>query len=582
MSEPSKATIPTPSASGTLASRPMAHLLVYASERALTGTFVFKADDGGEVGAAYVERGLVSKIRTRGNVAFLGRVLYELGLVTEEALNASLVRLASERRLHGQILLEAGAVTPEGLAEALLDQVARKLHHLLALPPSTTFEFFEGTNVLATFGAPEGTLVDPMPAVWRGIKENPSQTHLATVLGHANLARIRIGRGARLDRFDFEPEELALAESIALTGPLSMKQLLATSKLEPRRVGLLVYLLVITKQGELVKAGEEAEAVVSNTDKRRDPDPVGRMPAISFTPVPNAAMRPDTFPPNARTSTASQPAMRAPAPSHPVVTSSGSYQRTISFNLRAAYDATPRPSSTNVPAARPASTTMPAERAPSSTSVPSARPPMPSASDAVPASQRARVVDVLEDAFVSESEHETLFKRAEACLARGNLDRALSLCQAAHEIQPDKPEYLALLGHLEFQRPASESPHAAKTAMALLDRALRLDKHCEKAWFYRGHVQKKLGNADAAAESFRRAARLNPYNIDAMREVRLHEMRVRNGSIPPSSRPPRSMTPAPGSVRSSTPPPGSVRSPASTPTPPSKPPGGIFSRFKRG
>ena len=205
--------------------------------------------------------------------------------------------------------------------------------------------------------------------------------------------------------------------------------------------------------------------------------------------------------------------------------------------------------------------------------------------EAPPASERSRVADVIDDAFISDSEHETLFKRAEACLARGNFDRALSLCQAAHDLEPENSDYLALLGHLEAQKPASEAPHAAKTAMALFDRALRLDKHCEKAWFYRGHVQKKLGNIDGAAESFRRAARLNPYNIDAMREVRLYEMRVRNGSVPPSSRPPRSMTPAPGSVRSSTPPPASVRPATNSSTPPSKnpskPAGSILDRFKR-
>jgi hypothetical protein len=46
-------------------------------------------------------------------------------------------------------------------------------------------------------------------------------------------------------------------------------------------------------------------------------------------------------------------------------------------------------------------------------------------------------------------------------------------------------------------------------------------------------LHKRLGNLHGAAKDFRQAADLNPRNVDALREVRLFEMRKGTGSIPP-------------------------------------------------
>jgi tetratricopeptide (TPR) repeat protein len=55
---------------------------------------------------------------------------------------------------------------------------------------------------------------------------------------------------------------------------------------------------------------------------------------------------------------------------------------------------------------------------------------------------------------------------------------------------------------------------------------------CDKAYFYRAQIYKRIGKADAALRDFRRVMELNPRNIDAAREVRLHRMR---GGRPTSS-----------------------------------------------
>jgi tetratricopeptide (TPR) repeat protein len=82
----------------------------------------------------------------------------------------------------------------------------------------------------------------------------------------------------------------------------------------------------------------------------------------------------------------------------------------------------------------------------------------------------------------------------------------------------------------------------------------------ERALFYRGVLLKKAGRPDRAIRDFRLSAELNPKNLDAVREVRLFEMRRRTGSgEPPPSRAPsaRGATSgqkgAPGGPRSLTP-----------------------------
>jgi tetratricopeptide (TPR) repeat protein len=52
-----------------------------------------------------------------------------------------------------------------------------------------------------------------------------------------------------------------------------------------------------------------------------------------------------------------------------------------------------------------------------------------------------------------------------------------------------------------------------------------MSPNCERAYFYRGMLLKKVDNFNAAVKDFRKAAELNPRNTDAMREVRLHTMR---------------------------------------------------------
>src|SRR5215472_365718 len=111
MSDDAPDSLPSPSAEGVLARTPLPHLLIYAHDRELTGTMELATPAGDEVASILFIDGQPSKVRTAEPVAYLGRVLLELGFITESALNFSLRKLAEQKKLHGQILVSAGSLT---------------------------------------------------------------------------------------------------------------------------------------------------------------------------------------------------------------------------------------------------------------------------------------------------------------------------------------------------------------------------------------------------------------------------------------------------------------------------------------
>jgi tetratricopeptide (TPR) repeat protein len=247
---PDSSARPYPAARGLLAKTPLAHLLIYAWERRLTGSLHLMSGTE-EAGAIVLIEGHTSKVRTREPVAYLGRVLLDLGYIHDALLNDSLVRLAKERRLHGQILLEAGHISDEQLREGLRVQLLRKLSHMFTLPPETTFTYYEGFDLLHDYGGDDEFHADPLPIIWRAICQAPPWDHVQLTLGRLGSRAVRITQRATPERFGFRPDELELVLMLA-NRPMAVRELAASNRLGARTTELLVFCLLITKQLDVV------------------------------------------------------------------------------------------------------------------------------------------------------------------------------------------------------------------------------------------------------------------------------------------------------------------------------------------
>lgn len=135
------------------------------------------------------------------------------------------------------------------------------------------------------------------------------------------------------------------------------------------------------------------------------------------------------------------------------------------------------------------------------------------------------------------------FQKAEILLKKNDLVGAETLATNCVRADPAQPEYLALLVWIQAQRrgdppgmrEGQTSPHF-DDLIRLLDGVLAKEPSYERAIYYRGVLLKRAGRHEKAMRDFKRAVELNPKNLDAVREVRLHDMRKR-GQAPAKPEP---------------------------------------------
>ena len=165
------------------------------------------------------------------------------------------------------------------------------------------------------------------------------------------------------------------------------------------------------------------------------------------------------------------------------------------------------------------------------------------------------------------------FQRAEI-LWKKNDPGAEQYITRAYQADPEQSDYIALFATMQLAKRAADAP--VDDLLKLCDRAIENHERCERAYFCRAMLKKRVGKIDSAMSDFRAAYEINPKNLDAAREVRLYEMRrgrmsperQSNPGVRRSAPPPIAKSPAPG--RASSP-------PRKTPQPPAKKEGGVFS-----
>ena len=121
------------------------------------------------------------------------------------------------------------------------------------------------------------------------------------------------------------------------------------------------------------------------------------------------------------------------------------------------------------------------------------------------------------------------YAKAEHFLKRGDNAEALKFARLAADGDPERGEHHALLGWLESMLPDKT---AVISGLKKVEHALKIDPESDRALYYRGAILKRLGKQEEAMRDFRRAATINPQNIEAQREIRLHGMRSEKPAAP--------------------------------------------------
>ena len=522
-----EASKPQPSAVGTLAQRPTQHLLAYARDRALNGTL--ELDDGqGELGILVLARGRAVKARVDRASVYLGPLAYELGFVDRAALDATLAELARGEHRHGQLLLARGTITQAQLSITLMEQILRKLTHLHRMRPETTYTFYENHDGLETWPG-DGPQVDPLPAIWRGVRDHVARAHLDPVLLRLG-GTWRISSTAFIVNFRFDADTLELVDR--LRAGMRIGEFVQKAGGSRQIAERLVFLLAITKQIE----------PVGEPPKMTTPPP--SRPAPSASPSGTYARRIsfELRTPSARNMVSSAPPMARPNPSPPpppltIPTRAEIAIRASTIASASLYDVLGVDRTANVEEIRAAyarlsrvwrSDRLPANLADVKEMCETVRARIDEAYRTLSNPEERTRYDLLGGSMrpMSRVDSETVYREAKVALTRSDIPSAIELCKRAHELAPEEGRYEALLAWLESQAPDQRGSSRLPEFVTRLDCIVRDDPECEEALWYRALLHRRAGDEEAAARDFTRVAVLNPKNIDAVREVRLHQMRA--------------------------------------------------------
>jgi hypothetical protein len=594
----------SPTAQGSLRKTPLVHLLVYLLDQRLNGTVVFTTP-AGELSAFECDTGVPGKVRVPQGIAPLDEVLLSIGLAEADVLERSVRSIEQNGELLGTHLVTQELLDPSMLEIGLKMQATRKLEHLFELPEDTSYMFFAGHELLASYGGADVVPTDSLALITAGVRRltgKPLVENTLTRLGNHVLSLHPL---ADVLRLGFEPDEHSVIE-LLLEQPRPLAALLRAAHVAPEVVQRTVYALTITRslnlgQNARPPVGVDGTAPLSGDDFA-PPSVSSYGPAASRAVASAPATTPETdvAPPSKRNpipaATTSAPnsvrarphvetsraaAPRASAPDAPAsgtpLPPSGSAAQAGASSVAASPRKGPTREAVEARAASLDSETffqlLGVEADTPGSSVQSAYFALAKIwhPDRAPAdlgdlkptiakifgriteafqtlndpTKKAAYLESLKSGGGTGSERELLekavdsamlFQKAEVLFKRGALAQAEVLVQRCVDADT-QPEYQALLAWIQVLRlgdppvlqPGQKSD-VYQAQLARLDAALAESPSFERGLFYRAEVHKRSGSVELALKDYKRVVQLNPRNIDAAREIRIHEMRNPKGA----------------------------------------------------
>jgi curved DNA-binding protein CbpA len=526
---------PPPALTGTLASTPLVTLLVYALDHRLTGTLVLEQPSGHKH-AVLLHDGAPAKARLAEGGIFLGEVLIALGKLTESDHQLTLQQATSEQRLHGAVLLDAGLVDEASLKEALREQLAQKLAYMAELEPESVWGYYDRTNYLERYGAPELLRGRALASIWRLVQAQSDSDRVDEIIARIGGGVLMLHQQAPISRFHFGRREQAVID-VLRAKPQPYDELLARDLVAPALLAKLVYMLAITRQLEV---GSPDLLPLGSSEPPSSAKPLA--PVAPAEQPPEIFRRPSPAPEPAPT-----PDSGALAPELHAFRLEIKEKLAQEENYYQLLSVSPQSEATEIHQSylRLAKKWHPDRLGPEYADVREAVmrifSRMTEAQQTLCDVVKRREYDQRDRRAAREAEEAeqvhrilrgaTSFQRAEILLKRNNLPMAEEEARKAIADDPGQPEYRALLAWLEAQK-AGADPNAS---IAALDKVISASPNDVRARWYRGQLYKRVGRDTRAVRDFRAIVEQDPRHVDAQREIRLFEMR--HSGRPPSDRP---------------------------------------------
>jgi curved DNA-binding protein CbpA len=532
-------------ASGKLGDRPLPDLLHQLFAETVTGALKVNSRMGSHL--LYLREGYPVAVVLPGSAEMLGKVLLEMGILSEGNYRLSLTTPPPKGKRYGDLLVEKGWVTAEQLRLSLKAQTRRKLHRMFFLNDGQwTFE--AGEHEQGLHGS-ESLRVHPYRAIYHGVRSAWGADRLQGALflldGKAIKLKVTPEEAAR---YGLGPDDGRVAELLR-KGYWTVADLVEGSGLPMQAVHALIYAFYITEALDIQaadavprlkrKAGEPPLVTPSPADSQARPESSGawRLPSGTFTmpqpTTPKSIVKPVVMhtPPGGN-AVPDVDAVRKQIELKAKVVEAENLFEVLGLppvagreEIKSAYfEAAKRfhPDrlvSMGLEALRPevekifrrvseAYGTLYDDAQREVYKQQLAKPKSGDDADA-----HAKAMRMLEA--------EMAFRRGEILMRKNDYVGAITELESAVKSNPQEGEHLAWLTWAKVC--AGQLTHAA--ARPTLQQSVRLSPKCARAHYYYGLCLKEADDVDRAYAAFRTANELDARLLDAEREMRLINMR---------------------------------------------------------
>lgn len=535
-----------PTATGNLGNTPLCELLAYALTQGLSGSLVLECPDHVKH-AVLFHLGAPVKARVENPGTRLGQVLVRRGAIDEATRRAAEAQKSTQ--LLGQRLFSQGAIDAATLSEALQAQLLEQLGWLALVPQATVFAYFDRVDLLESWGA-ERLEVDPLSAIWRAAQCHAPEDRVARACQGLVDKTLRLHPASRIGRFGFNGRERSVLDVLRVK-PQALSELEHTGLMEPHLLRKVMYVLVLTRHldtgtqplgvGVAVPGAPVSLGRVSTTMQRRV------APESRPEPTPRAtASRSDSSKERPAVPRDAQQTGRFLTPDEINAKLAQLEQLSHYELLEIAPNATPEQLAEAFPglARRWHPDRLSPEHQGSRDAVTRVFARMTEAHRVLSsAASRAEYDRAVQGDLEQETEQAQVvkvlraaeaFQKAEILLKKRDLEGAEKLAHLAYTSDKDQPEYGALYAWIRA-RGADATDAEVSESLKLLKAAVSKQLDNVKIRYYLACVLKRSGQDAAALREFRFVADRDPSNLDAVRELRLHEMRKNNPPEPPEN-----------------------------------------------
>lgn len=533
-----------PTATGNLTSTPFCELLVYALVQNLSGSLVLECPDRSKH-ALLFQSGSPVKARIAHPSLRLGERLLARGWIDAQAQRAA--ENGPEGELFGQRLIALGALAAEQLAAALDEQLYDQIGWLACAPPATAFAYFADADLLASWGR-EPRAIDPLAAIWRAVQLNAPSERVAQAMSSLADRVLRLHPASRIGRFGFDGRARPLLDVLRMK-PQSRAELESTGLIDAETIDRMLYVLMLTRHldsGETplgVTTGTRPVPIAAIQTRRRASSAMMR--AVAQPPPPEPAPEPEPAPqPPPRkelTQTGRFASREEILKKHLELDEQNHYQvleiesNATAGQVASAFGAlarrwhpdrlSPELGDLKETAMRVFARITEAHRVISHAGSREEYDRSLGAGGSPEDTEQAQVMRVLRAAEA--------FQKAEILMRKRDLDGAERFASVALAGDKDQPEYAALLAWIRARKPGATEADIQQS-LEVLKAAVVKQENNVKMRYYLAGVLKLAGNVSAALREFRFVAENDPSNLDAARELRLHDIRRNNPPDQPS------------------------------------------------